>query len=1643
MKSTTNSSRVLDRYSLIEPLEARIAPAAATVLLPANPVFVTATAGSALLIKAGEVLTTGSGGSGAYLLYVAQGEVLVHTTDLNHNNAVDFNEITGLSVSNGAIFVPFTDIHGDIVTDLNPNGTLDDGGKGDILMDANITEIDMRSLTTADFPNSSDPAAMVNAHLAMSNYSIFGSIYAGGGLGLANNASTGLVIDNSGVTTQQNVFNGGTGANLYTETDPYVGNIFVGTAASGQPFTFGASGSSGDVFGNLLTFNPASGEAGASIYNVSTAVQQQPFNIGTLQAGNGGFNAGGGNIANVTLYGNTYGTVELIAGNGGPGTTGHAGGSIINFSAADIVVGEVVLQSGNGGTGLTGTGGNAGAITLAAGIPVGINAHMVLNYGSGGDGYTAGGTGGGTPAGTFDVTDGKLTQAQNLVSTLHNIGSIGTTTPFDFNGDGYSDAVFSTTNPNQVVVAFGNANNGLASVGINDNVVGSNFGLNYQSYLYLNAPGQVDSIVVGNFTGKINPFTHQPEEDIAVASGNANYAGVYVYLSEYSPKTGAFEGFSSPLFTPLPSLTATGSQADNGFTGYFYTSNPITEILAGDFTGNGVLGLAVVAQETVPISNRVDSVIIFLNGETNATHPGGSGYFYANYVDGLPPIIDFNLYINQNFNATKSIFEVTALQSYTPTTPGSITSNGHDVIVMANLGEHGYDIIDDSTGIPIDGFYEFPDAFGRVDTNRSLPQTTLSLQNFLVQGISIIQDQNTAPGSPYIADFAALAQSPVGFLELFQGNGTDTGFTLTTGNGTLLAGIDFDYGFGGANPVAIRTVPNAATGLYSNLAILDYNAAGGDLVYVLNVDPLLMSIDGGLVSGLGADTVEWVVDSPAGGRDANTVAFDVYYPHPVAVANIPGSGPLSFGFITANPLDSYPNDQDFAVSQPYYTDTIHGVTYNVGGGFNLAPFKVAGLFFNGGNGGNSQAGAGGNGGSFGTSLTVLGSGSNISAVGTLAIQLPMDPTFEGTVEINAGNGGNGFTHAGTGGNLVGISVTYEPGTTLLTALVDLTAGNGGESLTGVGGNGGSESQLFVYSGEIFTAGNGGIGVVGGAGGAILGNPQSNLITAEANSITAYVAVLAGYGASGITGGGSGGSINYFTNDFDALAGGVGGTLIFVAGSAGDAVAGTGGTGGSLFSDSPSNLDNNLAGPIYLLAGQGGNGLSGGGGGNITTFVNTNTIGESPTIFTIVGGFAGNGTLGNGGTGGSISGVTVSASGNTSTTEIVNGESMSVSTPSYNRLIAGSGGTSQGATGGAGGSLNTINTAATATNTEDVGAAGAGGGGLLAGGNGGSLTNVDMDAGSASGSTSGKVLAIAGDGGDSTSAKPLADTPVDIANAVGGVNGPGGNGGSITGFSQPTSVQTHVDLIAGNGGATLAHSVFAGNATVDNSGAGGSITNVSVAGSIGNPENISGSPVPIVSYNNIFTGIAGGYSGTQVAGCYTMQEFVDNYILGSTLPGTYSLVPFNPINDTVGNVGLVAGAAGRVEGATSIAPTVASTDGVDGSVSNVHAENIMSMIAGNVDQVAAIQNLSNFGVISGGVLGAAIPSYFNPIGDIANPAGFVETAINGAALSSQNVNYLNVNGGLTNNPLVPTDGGELIDGAIIAVNLPTNPTQREF
>ena len=1364
MKSKKKSSRVADRYGMIEALEPRIAPATVTPAapftgsLPANPTFVTVTAGGSLLVKAGEVLATGSGGGGSYLLYVEAGEVLVHTTDLNGNNQLDFNEITGLSVGNGARIVSFVDIHGDVVTDLNPDGTLTDHGKGDILLDNNIASIDLRSLNNSDFvaTPTQTPSDLVNAHLAMSSYSIYGNIYAGGGLGLANDSTSGLKIDTAGETLQTAKYPLSLGSDFYQTTEPVIGSIYVGSSASGQPFNFGASGAATDVHGNLLAFDPAPGEAGASVYNIGAAASNEPFSIGAIHAGNGGFNAAGGSIVNVALDGDNAGVYKLIAGNAGNGTIGQPGGSIVNFSEAGTFISEVVLQSGNGGTGLTGVGGNAGNITFNPAAAISINAHFVLNYGSGGDGYAGGGTGGGTPSGTFVTAEGKVTQALDVVSTLHSIGSIGATQPFDFNGDGFSDAVFSTTNPDQVVVALGNGTGGV-------------FGLNPNDYIYLNAPAHVDSIVVGNFTGMLNPVTHQPEEDIAVASGSGSFSGIEVFLSKYNPKTGAFEGFSDPLFTPIPSLAPYG---------YEYTSVAVTKLVAGDFTGNGVLGLAVLAQETVPVSGVKDSVLMYFNGEQDATHPGGTGYFYntpGNFVD---------LGDNAHFNPTNSIFEVTALQTFTPVTPNVNNpvynpGNPHDVIIEADLGAKAFNVIDDSFGLPV---FTGTFSFGKVDTNRKLTAGTTnndSNTDFQVLGIAITQDA----ANPNLADVVALSQTPVGFLQILQGDGNGN-FTLATGDSADQAGVAFDNGITPANPVGIKTVPNQNTGVYSDVAILDYTTNGADVIYVLNVqenapgNPLTMVATGTEAAGVTATatrsgTQEWFTVVPKT-RDAATVAWDVYYPHPILSDTITGSGSTSFGFITADPLSAFPDYQGFTVSQPI----INGF---FGGGFTLASFKDAGYFIAAGNGGNSQSGPGGAGGSLGQSLTLTTSGGVTTGAGTLSIAFPADPSYEGVARLLAGNGGNGFTHGGDGGSLTGISITYNNASEL-TGTALLQAGTGGESLTSTGGAGGSLSQLFIITGEYFVAGNGGIGVVGGSGGSLLGNIQAGVLTAEANNYNQDIVLKAGDGATGIAGGGNGGDITSFVNEFPQLVGGTGGLLNYTAGSGGNAVAGQAGTGGSIINSSPFMLNNNLVGNIYLQGGAGGSGLRGGSGGGINGFDQVSTISEIPLTSTMIGGAGGNSTIGTAGTGGSISNVNVAASGvgtlstfdfsNPKILESVFDAISSQTAISYNRMVAGAGGVSTGGAGGTGGSINSVNTTSTASTAQNVVAAGAGGEGLTAGGAGGNVTSAIVDAGS----TSGKVVVIAGDGGDSTSAAPAdPKNAAEVALTIGGVNGPGGRG----------------------------------------------------------------------------------------------------------------------------------------------------------------------------------------------------------------------------------------------------------------------------
>ena len=301
--------------SRIEPLEQRIAPALAINHL------VTAVAGSPLALHAGDMLSTASVG-GAYLLFVEKGDAIVYTTDLNNNFQVDFNEITGIAAGDGLRLISFVDIHGDIVTNLRGDGQrLTDadndatsGFDGRVLTNSQIEKIELRSLTAADLP----PGENLPDRLALSSYSLFGNIYAGRGFGATDG---GLIIDIAGVPLQQAKFTGTTGFSKFIATTPQIGSIKVGTAASGELFSFGTTaagtglGFNGeDIQGALQEFRVPAGQDGADITNVRIADGVTQYNLGTLQAGDGGFNGRGGNVSNILVTGDKAGGYGLIAG---------------------------------------------------------------------------------------------------------------------------------------------------------------------------------------------------------------------------------------------------------------------------------------------------------------------------------------------------------------------------------------------------------------------------------------------------------------------------------------------------------------------------------------------------------------------------------------------------------------------------------------------------------------------------------------------------------------------------------------------------------------------------------------------------------------------------------------------------------------------------------------------------------------------------------------------------------------------------------------------------------------------------------------------------------------------------------------------------------------------------------------------------------------------------------------------------------------------------------------------------------------------------------------------------------------------------------------------------------------------------------
>ena len=1526
------SSHSIRQHRSVEPLESRIAPAG----LPITNV-VGAVVGSPIPLHAGDLLSTSALG-GSYLLFVESGSALVYTTDLNHNNQVDFNEITGIAAGDGLSLISFVDIHGDIVTDLKSNGTLTDsdnnannGLDGRVLLNSHINKLELRSLSQADLTGNQS----VEDRLALSTYSLFGNIYAGGGFG---STGAGLTLDTAGKTLQMAKFSGATGISQFVDVPPEIGSIKVGTAASGQLFSFGTSpagfglGFNGeDVAGTLVTFRPAVGADGADITGLHIADDTTPFNLGTLQAGDGGFNGRGGDIRDITITGDMAGGYKVIAGNAADGTTGRQGGSIVNFQDLGSVTSEVDLKSGDGGRGLIGAGGAAGTIDLVGNTPINIAGRLFVTLGKGGDGLTAGGAGGSQTTGILTTPEGAIPSGANVAATTHLPGDIFNTKSgshvirgFDFDLDGYNDVVYTSNDPNQLVVLFGSA------TGFDEQ------GTRYpgaSGTLYLNGPANAEALTVADLNGDGHP-------DIAVASQDSSSAGVKVFLSKYvvDPVTQSptFAGFQDPISNALPHL--------GGF-GFFQKAIPVTALSAGDFDGDGIVDLAINTVQTNTVSGKDSNIVMVLRGDVNAANaPTGTGHFFADFANGTPVAV-----------LSSDITPAVHLHA------SALSNGGQDYLFAGAEDSKTISLYDYTTKTAV----ETTLSLGSVDTDRKV--SALGMRDHIVLKEAKLNDFTILDANnDGNADIVVLTSEPAGFLITLQGSGTKNGYVIASNDPSDDTGGRTDENTGisiaGAPPeglgikgtlVGILTTAAQADGTGNDVSVISYAIDPNRIVFNNLSFPTLFT-----ATDAGQESVSGLQKAP----DPKIAAFDTYRP---IEAN---AGMVGYTFA----LPSLDRSDDFIVVSPAAGGDFVSIANN-------------GYFFRGGDGGNSSIGHGGAGGQIGKQLMTK----NGLPVGTLSIVVPTNLAFEPVVRFIGGDGGLGYTGGGKGGDVRGVTVkSVHPDDTFNVSAL-LFAGQGGDAVKGTGGDGGSLSGFSILGGEVIVAGDGGRGLGGGKGGSVLGNKLPGFPDVS-NTQTVSLAVQGGKGGLGSRSGGAGGSVVDFTPSIRPVLGGeVNSVLLLRGGAGGNALSGTAGAGGSIVNSSPVSAENNLVSDIQIEGGQGGMGLTGGKGGSIVNFVNSPGQGSLPLSASVIAGNGGVGTARNGGAGGDIAGVNISARGvgfhwavdfsHPENTESFPGAPDQV--VNFGRFIAGAGGASDGGIGGLGGNISSVT--AIASSSSFALAAGRGGDGLRGGAAGGNVSNATVDAAA----SLGKALVIAGDGGDGYGALAIPGDPL----APGGINAPGGNGGNINGVSQ-NAQNTVVDLIAGNGGSTINFGTSLDLTT--KVGRGGSISNISVVGDIGD---IAASHA-IVAYNDI-------NSGEQIS------DFVMNTLIGT--PGVDLR--------TEGNVGIVVGAAGRVKDNNHDGMLDPSSVGINGSLSNVLAANIMSAVAGSVDRIASIQMLTSVNVRT-------------------------ESAIYGADKSAPppatagRRDYLSGTGVLIETPEL---GGALLDGAIIAKNERATKSIRDF
>lgn len=1529
----------------LEILESRIAPASAIATAQIIPAIV----GGPTVLHAGQGLGTAGANSGTYLLYVEQGDALVFTTDFNNNGLVDFNEITGISAGDGLRLTSFVNIYGDIVTNLDANNTLTDSdndtsnndpflkGDGRVLKNNTIEKIELRSLTIDDLSDQNNDGivdqADIGLRLALSSYSIFGSVYAGKGFGIEGDATSGLIIDDAGRAIQAAEFGTGAGFDLFKDFKPSIGAIKTGTAANGEYFSFGIS-QRDDTQGLFTTFVPPAGQNGGDIVGVrSVAVEAEPttFNMGELIAGDGGLSARGGNITDVILNTDTAGGYVVQAGNGGRGPSGGAGGSIVNFQDLGSFTSEVVIRAGDGGAASTGVGGGGGSVSFGT---MNVYGRLAITTGSGGDGFTGGGAGASLTKGDITAPEGGSDFTRLIVSSVHDsphdpVTGRATTTPLigrslalDFDRDGFGDMVYTSGEPDQLVVDFGD---GLGGFRTPETALPGQL-----TRMYLGSSSTPDVLTVGDFNG--DGFN-----DIATGSQDAgNFAGILVFLAatEDRDQNGILSdaeddngdgivnllGFQAPRYSALPTLQRGDPDAGLLFNSQFFfrrSATPITDLEAGDFNGDGFTDLAVTATYVAQDPDQtLTQVLIFMTAELEenltffdpANNVRPTGQFYGNFgtkavseppqpTNAFAPFLAFDA-------GTESAIEATAMSN----------TDGRDVVVGGAVGSGILYVADNSS----------PSALGPAVIDRDMPSVDVDRGPGLALVTPTIRELTVHDiNSDGNADFTAISETPAGFVVAALGNGTSFSTDLIGGGGNNTGALLFpEVGLLSTNPLVIRNASNDGDGVFDDVVIVFPDVRPfGTFVFEINDVPAGTNSSDQLTLVAGVNRLG--------------VALDIYF----IDATSPNAGNYLVG-------EGATGDPALIRRGPPLYDVVR--------------VTEPAVLITAGSGGDALVGFGGVGGSIGDEIelvTTIDPDTGIitqDIVGSISIVLPQNPNYSGIVDLTGGEGGNGFSFGGKGGSVRGSSVRYASGTGLFHSVVSAFGGDGGFGVAGPGGSGGDLVANSFVTGQLFIAGDGGRGTIGGAGGSILGNEEAGFFDAE----DLFITLLAGDGGNGVKLGGVGGNIRNFVGNFDFnFDGFAGGLLSYTAGDGGNAISGSGGRGGDILNSSPLEGVNTLAGNIRQQGGRGGDGRHGGNGGSVRDFTNRPSETDNPAVLAFLAGAGGNATTGRGGKGGDLANINVPSVGKPN---IFGSEFESTQPYTFNRFLAGDGGNSAGGKGGKGGAVVNITT----SNSDNPFAlvSGAGGSGLYKGGTGGSVKDVTVNVGSESFN---KGLVIAGAGGSAAAFIPnrFDGTTNQDEKAFGGRVGKAGTGGSIVDFSQTGTIGAKIDLIAGNGGDTINYGTVADRKIFV--GKGGSIINAILSGNAGNIDPV----IRLNSYNDVLAG-------------ETVQEFVQN-----TLRIEESILPIGPevISDAVGMVGVVVGSAGRLKeaptgfggGGETIFRSQPATNGINGSLIGLSARNIASAVAGAVERLASIQVVSGINITGGGVLGKDFSDAIDP------------------------------------------------------------------